>query len=187
MTEPALELSNSLEAFFFEQLEDARERSGCGVSQEVEAYLVRLLAEFARRPHVAGRRSAPLALQLMHAREQGPTALRGVGDRALFVAGVVPRSLERTPVNRRYVSSIGETAYRELHRRVRHLTIFEELAEAFETIVEVLGEAMAPADGQPETLLAVYERWRRDGDEKDARTLICAGVLLDPDRSDILQ
>src|SRR5690606_41872710 len=66
---------------------------------------------------VAGRRSEALALDYLRARGQTGAArahaLRGVGDRALYISGVAPRSLHRTPVDVRYVQGIGEAAYRD--------------------------------------------------------------------------
>lgn len=178
---------SSLEAFFFARVGDVQSRRAAPLSPEIEAYLVHMLTAFARRPAVAGRTSAPLALQYLSAREAGTKALRQVGDRALYIAGAVPRSLDRTPVNVRYVRGIGEAAYREVHEHHPRLAVFGELADAFEALAEVVGDAVEPEGNSPESLLDIYERWRHHGDSRDARRLIDAGVLLDPERSDQLQ
>ncbi len=184
-----LAFEGTLESFFFEQLEQVQEaddgRSRLG--QEIEAYLVHMLAAHARRPQIAGRKSPALATQFLAAREQGPVALREVGDRALYIAGVVPRSLDRTPVNVNYVAGIGEAAYREIHVRKARLEVFARLAERFREIVEVLGRMLALDKDEQIDLLALYERWRRSSDPADAKRLIAAGVLLDPARADLLQ
>lgn len=185
---------DTLESFFFEEMERARERSGHALSDQVEAYVVGLLARFARRPHAAGRRSPPLALDYLHARHQTgsarATALRGVGDRALYIGGVAPRSLERTPVSVRYVRGIGEAAYREVADRAQWggaLAVLGELAESFEGVCEVIGELVdLEAPGRLD-LLGTYERWRRDGAPRDRRRLLDAGVLLDADSADQVQ
>ena len=183
----------TLESFFFDEIENAQERSGTSLSPEVEAYVVHLLARYARRPHAAGRRSRPLALEYLRARgETGvsrASALRGVGDRALYIAGVAPRSLDRTPVNVRYVRGIGEAAYREVAGGGA-LVVLDELAERFGAVAEVIGDIVdlgAKASGRADDLLGLYERWRRHRDPRDAKRLVAAGVIIDADGSDVLQ
>ncbi|HLT38861.1 MAG TPA: hypothetical protein VK034_21385 [Enhygromyxa sp.] len=182
-----LAIEGTLESFFFEQLEQAQETERKPLGDEIEAYLVHMLAAHARRPNVAGRTSPALATQFLAAREQGAGALREVGDRALYIAGVVPRSLDRTPVNVNYVVGIGEAAYREIHVRKSRLEVFARLAERFREIVDLLGKMLALEKDEQTDLLALYERWRRSSDPADARRLIAAGVLLDTASSDILQ
>lgn len=180
-------IEGTLESFFFEQLEQAQESERRPLGDEIEAYLVHMLAAHARRPNVAGRTSPALATQFLAAREQGAAALREVGDRALYIAGVVPRSLDRTPVNVNYVVGIGEAAYREIHVRKTRLEVFARLAERFREIVAVLGKMLALERDEQTDLLALYERWRRSSDPADAKRLIAAGVLLDPASSDVIQ
>ncbi|MFO7565079.1 MAG: hypothetical protein R6X02_20705 [Enhygromyxa sp.] len=176
-----------MESFFFEQLEQAQDSERKPLGEEIEAYLVHMLAAHARRPNVAGRTSPALATQFLAAREQGAVALREVGDRALYIAGVVPRSLDRTPVNVDYVVGIGEAAYLEVHVRKSRLEVFARLAERFREVVAVLGRMLALDKDEQSDLLSLYERWRRSSDPADAKRLIAAGVLLDPASADIVQ
>jgi hypothetical protein len=179
-----LSFDGTLASFFYEQLEQARTSETQRLGDDIEAYVVNLLAVHARRPAVAGRTTPALATQFLAAREHGPAALREVGDRALYIAGVVPRSLDRTPVSVAYVSGIGEAAYREIHVRLSSLDVFAHLADRFGEVVDLLGRML----GHDETdLLALYERWRRGLDPRDARRLLASGVLLDPQTADILQ
>lgn len=191
MTHSALAVEGSLEAFFFSQVGDAQSRTGATLPREVEAYVVHLLADCARRPALAGRRSGPLALQYLSARSAEGSAraqaLRQVGDRALFIAGVVPHSLGRTAVDLRYVRSLGSDAYRQISDRHGPLAVFHSLADRFEAAAEVISEATDPRGEADRDLLGLYERWRRYGEARDARRLIAAGVALDPDASDTLQ
>ena len=187
----SLEFRESLTSFFYERVGEAQERTGTSLQVEVEAYVVHLLAAYARRPAVAGRTSPPLALQYLSARGQAgvgrAAALREVGDRALFIAGAVPHSLDRTPVNVRYVRGIGASAYREVAEGRAALAVFEELAATFEAASEVIGEVVEISGEGQGDLMSLYERWRRHGDPRDARRLAFAGVLLDARRSDIVQ
>jgi hypothetical protein len=180
-----LSFDGTLASFFYEQLEQARTSERERLGDDIEAYVVNLLAEHALRPNVAGRTTPALAMQFLAAREHGPAALREVGDRALYIAGVVPRSLDRTPVSVAYVSGIGEAAYREIHVRRSSLDVFARLADRFREVVDLL-DRMLRHDEETD-LLALYERWRRGLDPRDARRLLESGVLLDPQTADILQ
>ncbi len=181
----------SLEAFFFDQVGAAQSRAGAVLPCEVEAYVVHLLAAFVQRPAVAGRRSGPLALQYLAARSQEGSArahaLRQVGDRALFIAGVVPHSLDRTPVKLGYVRSLGSTAYRQVSEGHGPLAVFNALADHFAAAAEVISEATDGRGDADRDLLGLYERWRRYGEDRDARRLIAAGVVLGRAGSDTLQ
>jgi hypothetical protein len=193
MSERSAIEGGTLESFFFEEIERAQERCGQSLSNEAEAYVVGLLARFARRTQVAGRRSEPLALDYLRARAERSgvaraQALRGVGDRALYISGVAPRSVHRNAVDVRYVRGIGEAAYREVAERHQNggrwggaLAVLGELAETFEGVSEVIAEIVdleARGHGHAHDLLGLYERWRRDGDPRDRRRLLQAGVRL---------
>jgi len=188
----------TLESFFFEEIERAQARCGQSLSDAAEAYVVGLLARFARRTQVAGRHSEPLALDYLRARGEPSgaaraQALRGVGDRALYISGVAPRSMHRSAVDVRYVRGIGEAAYREVADRQRWggaLAVLGELAATFEGVSEVIAEIVdleARAHAHAHDLLGLYERWRRDGDPRDRRRLLQAGVKLDWHGPDELQ
>ena len=181
----------TLESYFFNEIEQVCERRGGVLPQTVEAYVVSLLARYARRPNVAGRKSRALALEYLRARgETGAAranALRGVGDRALYISGVVPRSLDRSPVGVRYVRGIGEAAYREVASDDGPLAVLGEVAERWEEVSEVIGDIVELGNEAGPDLLALYERWRRLGDPRDAERLVAAGVLIDAEGSDIIQ
>ena len=181
----------TLESFFFEEIEQVQERTGRSLPTEVEAYVVHLLAAYAVRPAEAGRTSRPLALDYLQARSQSGSArahaLRGVGDRALYISGVVPRSLHRTPVNVKYVHGIGESAYRAVAGD-GPLAVLGTLAHMFGEVADVIGDVVElGAVDEPGDLLAVYERWRLHGDPRDAKVLVRAGVMLDREQSDVVQ
>ena len=96
MTDPMSIHPGTLESFFFEEIERAQERCDRALSDEVEAYVVAMLARFARRTQVAGRRSEPLALDYLRARGQDGAAraqaLRGGrGDQAQGLRGASQR------------------------------------------------------------------------------------------------
>lgn len=174
-----LEVSESLTSFFYQRVEQAVERRRASISEETQAYTVNFLASHARRTGLAGRRSRALALDFLEAVQRGASALRTVGDRALYIAGVVPRSLDRTPVDVNYVTSIGSNAYREVGGLMPGLTVFRELADQFETVRLLVGDAATPEDSEAINLLEVYERWLSTRDQRDAEVLLAAGMRLE--------
>jgi hypothetical protein len=187
-----LALDGSLEAFFFTQVGEAQTRAGASLPRQVEAYVVHLLADSIGQ--TGGRRppqrslwrcstSAP-APQEGSARAQ---ALRQVGDRALFIAGVVPHSLDRTPSTCATSGRSARDAYRQVAPATARSPSFNDLADRFERAAEVISEATDARGEADRDLLGLYERWRRYGESRDARRLLAAGVVLGPDGSDILQ
>jgi hypothetical protein len=154
MGQSPIELPGTLESFFYDRVLDVQRELGERVSRAVEAYVVYLLAAYARRTDCAGRKTTSLCLDYLAARDAGPVALRKVGDRAMCLAGLAPRSLERTPVDVTYVQSIGASAYRDVHVLASRLTVFADLAEHFSDaclIVHRAGTTESEAD-----LLAQY-------------------------------
>ncbi|MBL4686647.1 MAG: hypothetical protein JKY37_18770 [Nannocystaceae bacterium] len=181
----------TLESYFFGEIEQLAERNGHALPENVEAYIVGLLTRYARRPQAAGRKSRPIALEYMRARgETGAArahALRGVGDRALYISGVAPRSLHRAPVSVKYFQGIGAAAYREVASNDGPLAVLGEVAERFEAVAEVIGDVVELGAEKTPDLLAIYERWRKLHDPRDARRLVAAGVLINAEGSDVLQ
>lgn len=177
----------TLESYFFSEIGQL----GQSLPTHVEAYVVGLLARYASRPQAAGRKSRPIALEYLRARgETGAaraSALRGVGDRALYIAGVAPRSLHRGAVGVGYFRGIGEAAYREVAANDGPLAVLGDVAERFEELADVIGEIVELGAEPTPDLLAIYERWRKRGDPRDARRLVAAGVLIDAEGSDIVQ
>ena len=66
---------------------------------------------------------------------------------------------------------------------------FEEVGEVISGVVDLDGRAnkTTTAAAPKDTLLEIYERWVRTRDAADERLLISAGVVLDPDGTDLLQ
>ncbi|MEM6291455.1 MAG: hypothetical protein AAGA54_09330 [Myxococcota bacterium] len=192
MTQDVAIQHTTLESYFFSEIERAQADRRHRLPTDVEAYVVGLLARYAKRTHVAGRTSRPLALDYLEARDQRGSrrakALRRVGDRALYISGVVPQSMNRSPVGMRYVRGIGTAAYRAVASQpTGALAVLRRLAGMFDQVAEVISDVARPSEGDGEDLMGLYERWRREGSDRDLQRLIAAGVLIDPERSDIVQ
>ena len=184
-----IQLSETLHSFFYAQLTDAQ-HGDSQLSDELGAYLVHMLADHALETEVAGRGSAPFALQFLEARQAAEgsiIALKRLGDRALYVAGVLPHSYDLSITSIHYVAGIGRAAYQQIDAKIHHASIFTELAERFETLADLISKAMDSATHPDEDLLAIYSRWQQEKHPDDARKLIAAGVRLDPRASAVLQ
>ncbi len=177
---------------FAELLAGAIERTRVDPSPLATAYLVDLLNE---RVRPAGRarkeREETLAEGLLRARnERGGSRLRrlrGVGDRALFVAGFCGDCLDRGLVGIAYHGDAGRLAYGELSAALRRWgraerkvpELFEELADRFADFVEVLTEVGdSTRASRPEGLAPLYARFLRRGGERDRRRLVRRGLAV---------
>ncbi len=184
---------HTLESFFFEEIERAQSERQRRLPTDVEAYVVGLLSRYAKRSQVAGRTARPLAIDYLEARGQHGSrrakALRSVGDRALYISGVVPKSMNRSPVGVRYVQGIGTAAYRAVSdgRTGGHLDVLCRLAGMFDEVSDVIGGVTGRESSEHTGLLETYDRWRLEGGDADLQRLVAAGVLIDPERSDIVQ
>lgn len=180
--------------YFRDALHDALGHQQVTVRDHTEHYVVNLLAMFARTEAlfepVPGERARckPLALLLAEAVETPDTHLRfrllqRLGDVALFVAGFLAgHSGEHVDVD--YHVAMGGRAYGALAqapcpRAKRALaSVFAELEDKFQPIVDALNEIGDRADGDsPQDLLRLYERWQRTGSRRAHRLLTNLGIL----------
>jgi hypothetical protein len=154
------------------------------------AYLVDLLdagVGHAGRQAVAD--AETFAEGLLRARRERATGkrlrrLRGLGDRALFVAGFFGESLARRGLGLAYYADAGRIAYADVCRLLAPrpaqrdaALLFEELADRFGDFADVLaevGDATRPGAGG---LAGLYQRLLRHGRETDWRRLLRRGVF----------
>jgi hypothetical protein len=184
---------------FSELVAGALERTRVRPTPLATAYLVDLLDERVKEvlvaPDPAGE-EPPLAEGLLRARlERGADRirkLRGLGDRALFVAGFFGDSLERTVVGLGWYRDAGRQAYAELSASLRGRVagarepahgggvtvpeLFEELADRFPEFADVLTEVGDQTRASsPGGLEGLYARFLRTGAERDRRRLVRRG------------
>lgn len=190
--------SGDVRALFTELVAGALEERSARVSPLARGYLVDLLLE---QLQAEGSEDAPhhawaLAERLARVREKPGLEriprLRGVGDRALFVAGFFRASLARRHAEPRVrYEQVGRAAYADvarcLARRVAEPTwsgLFAELAERFELFEDLLAEVSVWSRPDPQTdLLRTVDRYVRTGNPHDRERLLQAGMAL-PSRRD---
>jgi hypothetical protein len=182
----------SVREFFKELLGEARERQRLKVDDQTEFYLVNLLSEFVdpEKLWVRGEdgtlQQEPLALILATAleaqrKDERASALRRIGDTSLWVTGFCGDSLEPKLVDARYYMSMGHLAYSSLARlqaREPMGELYEELAEKFGSIVDLLNEVSERVALTSQLgVVRLYERFLKTGSVRLARMLADEGVI----------
>lgn len=176
--------------FFRDLLTRAIENQRARVQPFTELYLVNLLHEFlaSEALYVQAEdgtwHQKPLALLLKEAlEEEGPARvrlLRRLGDTSLFISGFFPDSLGRRSslIDVDYYISMGGRAYDAVARHALERSLWEELADKFRLLVDLLNEVsertLACNDAG---VLRLYERWLKTGSDRLATLLVRQGVL----------
>lgn len=186
---------NKLEDWFKTSLSEALAERKVQTAADTQHYMVQLLSRYARSENLYQFNSQgnvelkPLALMLSDAMtsdsaEQRHLLLRQLGDVALFIAGFFSDYLARRPVDVDYYSRMGGTAYETLSslppptRRASVLQqVFEELAEKFSSLVDVLNDIAQQAHIFDERdILRLYELWVRTGSKRAREKLQGLGI-----------
>lgn len=193
-TAPELLQVRNLVEFFRDSVDAAMAANRVAVERHTAHYIVNLLALFARSEvfHAedhAGRGRRPLALMLADILEMPPgeernALLRHLGDVALFVAGFLGDSLDRSPAGVGYYVRMGGGAYRSLAaslpetaRGRAYAPVFSELGEKFPDLVDVLTEVRhAAGSARDEDVLRLYDLWLQTGSRRARRLLRRLGV-----------
>jgi hypothetical protein len=115
-------------------VKEAEDANHHALSEDLESYLVFLLARFTCKPEIA---NSVLALDFLHSLEQvgqnRVAALRDVGDQSLLFAGLFPGRAEHRHVPISYFIKIGRSAYATLASLCR-----EKLAEPTVRLARIL-------------------------------------------------
>jgi hypothetical protein len=186
--------SVSMREYFREALTVALRRSGEKLSPDVQAYVVNLLADFARAENVyAGtdRGEKPVFVELLsRAQEAEPQEAvriyKHMGDSSLYLTGFFTEGME---LGLDYYASMGSTAYASVAGLIRPTAatssaLFAELSDRFRSLVELLtamslhGARTAPVDDVG--VLALVERYKRTGEREVLDALQQQGVVLRP-------
>ncbi|GAC1597263.1 MAG: hypothetical protein NVS4B10_06830 [Myxococcales bacterium] len=186
-----------IQEFFRSLLLAAIEHQNARVQAETEFYLVNLLAGFLQTETLYVREESgslerkPLAFLLKEALEEEGAErlrrLRKLGDTSLFVSGFFSDSLSRSPVDVDYYIAMGERAYDALGSAVARRggkgagappSVFEELAEKFGLLVDLLNEVsertLVSTNGG---LVRLYDRFVKTGSLRLAGLLRREGVI----------
>jgi hypothetical protein len=174
-----MDLANTVEVFFQDEVERAFREEGLAPGVMVEHYVVQLLAGYA----VQQIESTPLALRMLAAAEapapERRRHLRQVGDTSLYVSGFWSESLEGRIVDVDYYIEMGGTAYGELARFDAMGDVFGELAGNFVRFVGALAliSRRVATPTSDRDILRLYRQWQRTKSVNAAARLAALGVM----------
>jgi hypothetical protein len=190
---PLVAVTN-LREFFHDSVQTALRKQRVAVDDHTEHYVVNVLTMFARSEELyestpEGVRLKPLAHMLADASEasspqQRDDALRRLGDVSLFIAGFFAQSFARKLVDIDYHIAMGGRAYGTLADHLRgsirgqaFATVFLELAQKFQRLVDVLNEVAEMAHTHSDKdILRLYEIWLKTGSPRAFAILQRLGV-----------
>lgn len=113
---------------FYEVVQETKIRSGYEIPEQLESYVVMLLAYHIDRPDYLPEQS--FAEAYLKLKRPANYSAKELGDTCLFVTGVFPAYGIRRGLNRKYYSSIGIGSY-EMVAEVMHRDLFSNLARHF--------------------------------------------------------
>ena len=178
----------NLREFFKDSVHGVLEKQHVAVEEQTEQYVVNVLTLFARseelyEPAPGGPRLRPLALMLCDALEarsatERNRALQRLGDVSLFIAGFFAQSFAARLIDIDYHIAMGGRAYGALAEANARgsgralASVFAELAEKFQPLVDVLNELSESAYTHSDRdILRLYEIWLKTGSPR------CYGLL----------
>jgi hypothetical protein len=184
----------NLQEFFRDSIDAAMATNKVVMDDHTTHYVVNLLALFARSEALYestpdGYQLKPLALMFADAidapsESERNNTLQRLGDVSLFISGFFADSLQRAAVDVDYYVHMGGGAYHSLSTCVRGTargrafgTVFSELAEKFQDMVDVLNEMRESVRTDSDAdVLRLYELWVKTGSRRAGRILRELGV-----------
>jgi hypothetical protein len=188
----------NLREFFHDSMQTALRQQKVAVDSHTEHYVVNVLTTFARSDELyettpEGVRLRPLAHMLAEASEarsaqHRDSTLRRLGDVSLFIAGFFAQSFARKLVDIDYHIAMGGRAYGTLADSMRNTargqafaTVFMELAQKFQRLVDVLNDvAEMSYTHTDKDILRQYEIWMKTGSPRAYSILRRLGVAPVP-------
>src|SRR3989339_1283337 len=188
-----LTTSHDIREFFYKKVKEAIMIQDVRVSEDVEVYLVHVLAYFSKsenlfREDEEGRLEyRALALKLYDAVFSSPNErvqhLRSLGDTALYHAGVFYEGLLSGVVDVNYYISMGGTAYLSLANMSTHVgshaaKMYHQMGQQFKDLVTLLN-VCCEKEGTPTDidLIKILDRYLRTGSKRDKEILTKAGIV----------
>ncbi|OGT54099.1 MAG: hypothetical protein A3F43_05745 [Gammaproteobacteria bacterium RIFCSPHIGHO2_12_FULL_42_10] len=147
-----------------ETIREAEGQCEVALRQELETYLVTLLANYVNQPDLF---KQTVAISFLEAQSKhDDLALQRTGDQCLLVTGLFPHFTERKLVKINYFVQVGQASYFSLSHRANDL--FALLANHFVTLMDVLQSIRADATLLP---LEAYDQWNDLGSRRALRIL----------------
>jgi len=120
---------------FYDVVKETQADTGYELTQDLEAYVVMLLAHHIDRPDYLPEKS--FAEAYLRLRRPSGLNAKELGDTCLFVTGVFPTYGLKHGLNRQYFQDIGIGSY-EMVAEVMHPNLFSQLATHFQFLSEFI-------------------------------------------------
>ena len=120
---------------FYDIVKETQVDTGYELPEQIEAYVVMLLAHYIDRPCFLPEKS--FAEAYLKLRKPANYSAKELGDACLFVTGVFPTYGYKHGINRRYYQDIGTSSY-EMVAEVMNGELFNSLATHFVFVSEFI-------------------------------------------------
>ena len=192
------------EEYFHEKISAAIKRLNLTMNEDIEFYLVHLLCDFIDPTKINATlgdnqdvMDLPLALMLKKAMESPPNAkmriFKTLGDTSLYFSGFFQDYFNRKSFDIGYYITLGTIGYqnvatlmRDHHREDHFFELYQELADTFEILVDVIAEVSTEASPvTASNLLSIYDRWTKCNSNRLYRLLNKYGITPVPPTSSL--
>ncbi len=130
-------LSTNSISLWHQMIHEAEAACTISLKEEVEAYLVFLLARYLNKPEIV---KQILAQEFLHgltrSHHQRQLAMQEVGDKCLIFSGLFPHMAEKRLVKVSYFVNMGQSAYENISQN--STDIYGMLARQFVSLMDVL-------------------------------------------------
>lgn len=121
-------MKDAYQLAFFDIVKSSSDKNGYELPEQVEAYVVMLLANYVERTNFLPEES--FAEAYMKLSQPYNYSAKELGDTCLFVTGVFPTYGSSKGINRSYYQNIGSSSY-EMVAKTMHGELFDALATHF--------------------------------------------------------
>lgn len=148
-------------------IKGAENRCEVALHDQIEAYLITLLARFTEKPELANSIVATKFLDAMQDHEVlRRELLADVGDQCLLLTGLFPGVAEKRQVKVRYFVNMGQSAYGMISNKTSDL--YGSLSQQFVQLMDILQSINEHKVLLP---LEAYELWQELGSQRALKAL----------------
>jgi len=186
--------------FFYERVQQAQERQNIKLNENVEFYVVNLLADYCKPMAVASDECLALLLKkaLESDREQQAFLFKQMGDTALYYSGFFQEFFNRKSFDLKYYVSMGKTAYGHLSHLMKKSpaketslgAMFRDMSHHFSQAVDIVLDVAEHTSQGQEThrdTLSIYEAWLNTASLQLEKKLYERGLTPVPMSKKIMQ
>lgn len=132
---------------FYELMSEAKGITGMGLPEELESYVVFLLANHIKKPNFTPQSSfAETYLTISNIQgRQGSALSKELADSCLFITGVFPEYGARKGLSISYYSNIGKGSYSKAADHL-NMDLFSELSKHFEYARQMINVTVKKTD-----------------------------------------